>query len=212
MEIRDIRKEYLQKGLTEEEAGRDPLNLFQRWFQSALQAEGEEANMMALATATADGQPSARMILLKGFGKEGFVFYTNYEGSKAQELEANPRAALLLHWRSQARQVRIEGKVERAPAELSDEYFRSRPRLSQMAAVVSPQSREIESRKVLERMLEKLEQQYGQESIPRPDFWGGYRVIPDRLEFWQGRPGRLHDRLDYRLQPDGSWSRRRLAP
>ncbi len=212
MQIQDVRKEYLQEGLSEEEAGRDPLDLFQRWFESALQAEGDEANMMALATASADGRPSARIVLLKGFGQDGFVFFTNYEGRKAHELAENPRAALLLHWRSQARQVRIEGGVEKAPAQLSDDYFRSRPRLSQLAAAASPQSREIKNRETLEKMMQQLQEQYGEEPIPRPDFWGGYRLIPDRIEFWQGRPGRLHDRLDYRLQEDGSWSRRRLAP
>lgn len=212
MEIRDIRKEYRQKGLSEQEAGSDPLELFRRWFDLALQVEGEDANMMALATADAAGRPSVRMVLLKGFGDEGFVFYTNYDSRKGHQLQVNPYAALILHWRSQARQVRIEGRVEKAPDDLSDRYFQSRPRLSRMAAVLSAQSQAIEDREVLEKELKELEERYKGKPVPRPNYWGGYLVIPDRIEFWQGRPGRLHDRLEYRLLEDGSWERRRLAP
>ena len=206
-----LREEYTRAGLRESDADRDPIEQFRRWFDEALAAILHEPNAMTLATATPDGRPSARIVLLKGFDERGFVFYTNYEGRKGEELAANPRAALVLYWGELERQVRIEGRVSRVPDEESDAYFEGRPRGSQLGAWASEQSRPARDRGVLEERLRELEAEYGDREVPRPPFWGGYRVEPEVIEFWQGRENRLHDRLRYRRSDEG-WKVERLQP
>ena len=200
--------------LDERTVDANPVRQFQAWFEEALASGMPMADAMTVCTATADGKPSARMILLKGVDDSGFVFYTNYLSRKARELDANPFAALVFYWEPLERQVRVEGRASRISAAESDKYFQSRPRESQLGAIASPQSDVIPSRTVLEQNYEALEEEYRDESRPieRPDHWGGYRLTPDRIEFWKGRPGRLHDRLLYELQPDGTWRISRLAP
>ena len=197
--------------LSEAEAGEDPLQLFAAWFEAARAAGVPLPEAMGLATATPDGRPSSRMVLLKEFGTDGFVFYTNYESRKAAELETNPRCALTFHWTTLERQVRIEGTVERTSREAAEEYFRTRPRESRIGAWASPQSREIPSREALEELAAQRVEEFAGGNVPLPPYWGGYLVIPERLEFWQGRAGRLHDRLQYERAGDG-WRRSRLAP
>jgi pyridoxamine 5'-phosphate oxidase len=209
----DMRKEYMARGLDESAVDADPIRQFGAWFDEAVAAHLIEPNAMALATATPDGRPSVRMVLLKGVDETGFVFYTNYESRKGLELAANPRAALDFFWVELERQVRIEGWVERVAPEQSDAYFASRPRGSQLGAAASHQSTVLPSRKPLEQRLAELEAEYaGVEAIPRPEYWGGYRVVPEVMEFWQGRPNRLHDRLRYTRRANGSWSIDRLSP
>ena len=198
--------------IDEKTVDRDPLKLFQRWFDDAIASGSRLPESMTLATATEDGRPSARVVLLKQVDDDGFVFYTNYRSAKAQELENNPRAALVFYWVGLDRQVRVEGAVERVSATKSDEYFRTRPRESQLGALASPQSEVIESREFLEQRFAQLEKLYENREVERPSHWGGYRLKPDRIEFWQNRPGRLHDRLLYERQVDGSWTIQRLAP
>ena len=205
-----MRQEYLRAGLHEADLHGDPFEQFRRWFDEALAADLHEPNAMTLATASPDASPSARIVLLKGFDTRGFVFYTNYEGRKARELEANPRAALLFYWGELQRQVRVEGSVARTSREESDAYFASRPLGSRLGAWASEQSREVEGREILEGRLCDLEARYG-EDVPRPPHWGGYRVEPETFEFWQGRENRLHDRLVYRRGEDG-WTVARLQP
>ncbi|GAB5521878.1 MAG: pyridoxamine 5'-phosphate oxidase [Rhodothermales bacterium] len=213
LNLADLRKEYTQRGLHEDDASARPFEQFERWFTEAQQANFGEANAMTLATATADGQPEARIVLLKGVQDEACLFYTNYTSAKGQALAANPKAALLFFWAPLERQVRIEGRVEQAPAEVSDAYFASRPRGSQLGAWASPQSDVISGRERLNDGLAKVRERYhGQDEIDRPPHWGGYRVLPERIEFWQGRPSRLHDRLLYTRTADGTWRRDRLAP
>jgi pyridoxamine 5'-phosphate oxidase len=211
LNVHDLRKEYTRTGLTESGADADPVEQFRRWFEEALAADLHEPNAMTLATATPGGRPSARIVLLKGFDERGFVFYTNYEGRKARELEDNPCCALVFYWGELERQVRVEGRASRIPNEESDAYFDTRPRGSRLGAWVSEQSRTIESREALEDRLRELEERYGGAEIPRPPFWGGYRVEPDSVEFWQGRENRLHDRLIYRRSERG-WKIERLQP
>lgn len=211
MTLAELRREYRSRVLAEAEAAADPIAQFRQWFDEALQAESLEANAMTLATVSAAGDPAARTVLLKGFDADGFVFFTNYESAKGDDLAQHPRACLLFFWGELERQVRITGSVSRVSREESVEYFRSRPRESQIGAWVSPQSRPIPHRGVLEENYESLAAQYEGGPVPLPPFWGGYRVSPERIEFWQGRPNRLHDRLLYTKSPTG-WARVRLAP
>ena len=206
-----LRKEYTRAGLAESDANPDPIAQFRRWFDDALAAGLREPNAMTLATATPDGRPSARVVLLKGFDERGFVFYTNYEGRKARELEVNPYCALVFYWGELERQVRVEGRASRVPDGESDAYFEGRPRGSQLGAWVSEQSRPVRDRGALEDRLRELVAEYEGREVPRPPFWGGYRVEPETIEFWQGRENRLHDRLIYR-RSDGLWRRERLQP
>jgi pyridoxamine 5'-phosphate oxidase len=198
--------------LSEDVFEKNPIKLFSRWFAEAQQAGLKLPEAMTLATVTEDGRAAARMLLLKQVDDLGFVFYTNYQSAKAHELEANPNAALVFHWAPLEHQVRVEGTVTRISAAESDAYFQTRPRESQIGALASPQSQVIESREVLENRAKEIEKAYEGQVIKRPDHWGGYRLKPNRIEFWQGRLGRLHDRLLYELQPDGAWTIKRLAP
>jgi pyridoxamine 5'-phosphate oxidase len=210
-DLRKLRKEYTRAGLHESEADPDPMQQFRRWFEDTLAADLHEPNAMILATATRDDRPSARTMLLKGFDERGFVFYTNYEGRKGRELEENPRCALVFYWGELERQVRIEGCARRVPDEESDAYFANRPRGSRLGAWASAQSHPVEGRNTLEERLRELEAKYEGREIPRPPFWGGYRVEPEAIEFWQGRENRLHDRLLYRRIENG-WRMERLQP
>ncbi len=200
------------KTLDEKSVDPNPIDLFQRWFSEAFASGSRLPDAMTLATATKDGRPSARMVLLKGADERGFVFYTNYRSKKARELDENPRAALVLYWVQLDRQVRIEGTVERISAAESDEYFATRPRESQLGALASPQSDVIENREVLEKRFAEADELYRDREVERPEHWGGYRLNPELIEFWQNRVGRLHDRILYENQGHGSWSIKRLAP
>jgi pyridoxamine 5'-phosphate oxidase len=209
--LADLRKSYELDELDEDHAQAAPFEQFRQWLQGAIDAGVPEPNAMTLATVGADGRPSTRIVLIKGFDERGFVWYTNYDSRKGRELAGHPFAALQFHWVELERVVRIEGRVERASAEESDAYYASRPLDSRLGAWASPQSQVIASRAVLVANAAKASLQHGL-NPPRPPHWGGYRLVPDRFEFWQGRRSRLHDRLCYRLQPDGQWLRERLAP
>jgi pyridoxamine 5'-phosphate oxidase len=212
-EIMDEKKTgYSDKALDENTVDRDPLILFQRWLDEAIAAGIHLPEAMTLATATADGRPSARLVLLKQVDERGFVFFTNYNSPKARDLDSNPRAALVFYWPQFERQVRVEGTLERTSAAESDAYFRTRPRESQIGALASPQSEVIASRKFLEQQAGELEKRYEGREVDRPAHWGGYRLRPERIEFWKGRPSRLHDRIVYKRQSDGNWAISRLAP
>lgn len=210
-ELARMRSEYARDGLDESGAGDDPLTLFARWLDEAVAAELPEPNAMALATATADGRPSSRIVLLKGLDARGLVFFTGYHSRKGQELTANPRAAVTMLWHPLQRQVRIEGAVTRLSAAESDAYFTSRPRGSQIGAAASPQSQSIPGREALERLVAEVEAEFDGRDVERPADWGGYRIAVDQIEFWQGRVSRLHDRLRY-TRVAGGWTRERLAP
>lgn len=210
MSVADLRQKYGKFELLESGVAETPVEQFTRWFSEALEAGVPEPNAMTLATLGADLHPSARIVLLKGFDERGFVFYTNYESRKGQDLAEHPRASLLFFWQLLERQVRIEGRIEKTSAEESDEYYRSRPLGSRVGAWVSPQSRPT-TRQALEARASELAGSLGEDPA-RPPHWGGYRVVPHYVEFWQGRPSRLHDRLAYLRQDDGSWVLQRLAP
>jgi len=210
MNIADLRQEYMRAGLSEAQADADPLRQFERWFEDALRAKLPLANAMTLATVTSSGAPSARIVLLKGVERGGFVFYTNYLSRKGRELEKSARACLLLLWSDLERQVRIDGAVEKVTPADSDAYYATRPLGARLSAWASSQSEKVDSRKVLETAMADAKRRYG-ESPPRPPHWGGYRVIPQEIEFWQGRADRLHDRLLYRRKGD-NWAIERLSP
>jgi pyridoxamine 5'-phosphate oxidase len=211
MSIADMRREYTRHGLDEADVHPDPVEQFRRWFGQAVAAGVPDPNAMTLATAGPDGRPSARVVLLKAFDARGFVFFTNYHSRKGRELTANPAAAVLFFWSELERQVRVEGAVRLTTAEESDEYFRARPLESRLAAWASPQSEPVASRGDLERRMAERRHQYPGEEVPRPPYWGGYRLAPDAFEFWQGRPSRLHDRIGY-FRMGEKWATRRLAP
>jgi pyridoxamine 5'-phosphate oxidase len=206
-----LRAEYAREGLDEAEAGDDPVALFRRWLDEAVAAGIHEPNAMALATADESGRPSVRTVLLKGFDEAGAVFYTNYDSRKARELATNPWASVVLLWRELQRQVRIEGQVGRVDADRSDAYFASRPRGAQLGAVGSRQSQPVESREALEAQVADVAQAFDGRVVERPEQWGGYRIELEVMEFWQGRPDRIHDRLRFTRVGDG-WSRERLQP
>jgi pyridoxamine 5'-phosphate oxidase len=211
MSIADIRKEYQRHALSEHDVADDPIAQFSVWFDEAVKADVLEVNAMCLATATPDAYPSARMVLLKGVDARGFVFYTDYRSRKGQELADNPCASLCFFWPELERQVRINGAVQRVSRAESDEYFQSRPLPSRVGAWTSSQSSVLASREVLEAQLAENEQRFAGGPVPLPDHWGGFRVVPEEIEFWQGRPSRLHDRIQFRKEA-GRWAKRRLSP
>jgi len=208
--IADIRKEYRLQSLDEADTAADPFTQFDRWWAEAIASEITEVNAMTLATATKEGIPSARIVLLKGYDSNGFIFYTNYNSHKGLQLADNPHASLVFFWKELERQVRIDGPVEKTSAETSDAYFLSRPKGSRIGAWASPQSHVIRHRREIEERVLSLESKYGEE-VPRPPHWGGYIVRPEKMEFWQGRSSRLHDRIAYSRWEE-EWTRERLAP
>jgi pyridoxamine 5'-phosphate oxidase len=210
--IADIRKDYKLRSLLEKDVDANAIRQFDKWWKEAIRSEIEEVNAMTLATASADGIPAARIVLLKGYDERGFVFFTNYDSFKGLQLTENPRACLVFFWKELERQVRITGLVEKASVEESDTYFNSRPEGSRIGAWASPQSQVIESREWLEEREKTLVKDFTGKPLSRPAHWGGYRVKPINIEFWQGRPSRLHDRIQYALQGDNSWTIERLAP
>jgi pyridoxamine 5'-phosphate oxidase len=209
MSIAEIRKDYILKSFDENAAHPHAIRQFDIWWQEALASNIPEANAMTLATASADGVPSARIVLLKGYDDNGFIFFTNYNSYKAQQLAENPRACLVFFWKELERQVRITGIIEKTTEKISEEYFDSRPEMSRISAMASPQSEVIESREWLENEIARIT---NSKSIKRPANWGGYVVRPITIEFWQGRPNRLHDRIQYTLEETGGWKMERLAP
>lgn len=210
--IADLRQEYTAQSLHENDIASNPIDQFEKWWQQAVASEIKEPNAMTLATASADGVPSARVMLLKGFSKDGFLFFTNYKSFKSMQLEENPKACLVFFWGELERQVRVLGLVSKADDATNDEYFQSRPMGSRIGAWASPQSSVVESREWLDAQYDRLIEEYNDKDVQRPPHWGGYYVQPVAVEFWQGRPGRLHDRIQYNLQQDGSWKIERLAP
>jgi pyridoxamine 5'-phosphate oxidase len=210
-QVADLRKDYGQAILDEGDVAADPIDQFTRWFEEALKAEVNEPNAMGVSTVDQHGRPTSRIVLIKQFDARGFKWYTNYDSQKGRQLDGNPFAALLFFWSELERQVRIEGRVERTTAEESDKYFNSRPLKSRLSAIASHQSAPIASRAALEHNYEEVAQQYG-EAPQRPLHWGGFRLVPERIEFWQGRRSRFHDRIVYTRQEDGSWTRQRLQP
>lgn len=211
MSIADLRKDYSRAALNESEIEADPIAQFSKWFEEALQAQLPEPNAMSVATVGTDGRPSSRILLIKDVDDSGFTWFTNYESRKGRELQDNPHAALLFHWVELERQVRIEGRVERVAVQESEQYFNSRPLNSRLGAIASAQSMPISSRAELEERYAQVAAQSGEHPL-RPEHWGGYRLVPDRVEFWQGRPSRLHDRIAYVLQAGGNWKVERLQP
>ncbi len=206
-----MRKIYQLKSLEEKDVDHDPIKQFENWWKDAINAGVEEPNAMTLATCNASGKPSARIVLLKGIKENQLIFYTNYESRKAHEIAENSYVALVFFWKEVERQIRIEGKVKKTSAQESDEYFSVRPRESQLGAWSSPQSTVIKSADLLQENMKKYYDQFNEQEVPRPQFWGGYAVEPSLIEFWQGKPGRLHDRLQYSLE-NNTWVIERLAP
>jgi pyridoxamine 5'-phosphate oxidase len=200
------------RGLHRRDLDPDPIKQFSNWFTAAIEAGIRDVNAMSLATATAEGRPCVRIVLLKGFDQDGFVFFTNYESQKGRQLEANPQAALAFYWIEVDRQIRISGPVEKTSREESERYFHSRPVASQLGAWASHQSKAIDGRRVLEARLAQMTERFADQVIPLPPHWGGFRVRPEMMEFWQGRANRLHDRFRYRREPGGAWTIERLAP
>ena len=211
-ELQNLRQEYSAASLSELSINNDPLKQFESWFNEAMQAQIPEPNAMTLATATNDGRPSARIVLLKGFDERGFAFYTNYLSRKGKEIAKNPYAAITFFWGELERQVRIEGIIEKLSKEESEKYFSSRPKKSQLGALASPQSQEITGREVLEEKMNLLEAEYADKDVPKPSYWGGYVLKPRMIEFWQGRRSRLHDRVLYKKIDNKNWKKVRLAP
>ncbi|ACU58384.1 pyridoxamine 5'-phosphate oxidase [Chitinophaga pinensis] len=210
-EVADLRKDYRLASLDEQDVAQDPIQQFERWWKDATTGQLDEPNAMTLATSTPDGYPSARIVLLKSFDEEGFVFFTNYDSHKAQDMAANPNVSLLFFWRELERQVRIYGTVSKTTAEISDEYYESRPLGSRVGAIASPQSRVIPGRSFLEENVRMVAERYVLEDPKRPAYWGGYVVKPVKMEFWQGRSSRLHDRILYTKEGE-NWLIDRLAP
>jgi pyridoxamine 5'-phosphate oxidase len=206
------RYDHVARGLRRGELDPDPIRQFSSWFTAAIEAGIRDVNAMSLATATADARPFVRIVLLKGFDQDGFVFFTNYESQKGQQLEANPHAALVFYWIELDRQIRINGRVKRTSHDESERYFHSRPMASQLGAWASPQSTAIDSRNILEARMAEVTERFAGQPIPLPPNWGGYRLKPEVMEFWQGRPNRLHDRFRYKREGEGPWSISRLAP
>ncbi len=210
--IRDLRRGLNYSGLYEKDAADDPIQQFEVWLNEAVKKETFEPNAMTLATATSDGKPTARTVLLKDFGPEGFEFYTNYNSRKGQSLEENPQASLVFYWGSLSRQVLIDGTVTKLSHEKSAEYFHSRPRASQIAAYISNQSHAVANRNELKALMKSASEKFRDQEVPCPEHWGGFVLMPTRIEFWQGRPDRLHDRLCYTREESNQWRRQRLAP
>ena len=210
--ITHLRREYRYEELVEKNVPSNPIPMFKRWFQEALKAEVLDVNALALASISASGKPSNRIVLLKGLDSRGFTFFTNYESRKGKELRQKPVASLLFFWPQLSRQIRIDGKVSKVSTHESDVYFKTRPRGSQLGAWASNQSQTVPNREYLEARMRALEEKFAGKTIPRPPYWGGFRLVPNTLEFWQGRPNRLHDRLQYQRKGQGGWKISRLAP
>ena len=212
IDIASLRREYETEGLRRSDLHHDPIEQFKTWFSTAVNSSIPDANAITLATATSDGKPSARIVLLKAIDARGFSFFTNYQSDKGRELEANPRAAFVVYWVQLERQIRVTGQVERSTREESQAYFQSRPRGSQLGAWVSHQSEVIDARRILEARLAEMTERFADREIELPPHWGGYRIVPETFEFWQGRANRLHDRFRYTRNRDGTWKIDRLAP
>jgi len=210
--IAHLRREYSHRALLEKNSPRNPLTLFQKWFKEALKAQALDANAVAVATVSPTGKPSSRMVLLKGLDQQGFVFFTNYQSQKGKDMTRRPVASLLFFWPQLSRQVRVDGRVAKISSRESENYFRTRPRGAQLSAWASDQSEAVPDREFLENRIKALEEKYKGKTVPRPPHWGGFRLSPSSVEFWQGRVNRLHDRLRYQRKSQGGWRRERLAP